>query len=45
MADAIFGVIRDSDVHSGVCVFHGCACALNLQLILQSDERGFATKL
>ncbi len=45
MADAIFGVVRDSDVHSSVCVFHGCARALNLEFMLQSDERGFATKL
>jgi hypothetical protein len=27
MADAIFGVVRNSDIYSGVCVSHGCDLA------------------
>src|ERR1043165_632074 len=45
MADTILRVIRDSNIHSSVGISHGCASAFNLQVTLQSDEGGLATKL
>jgi hypothetical protein len=42
MADAILGIIRDSDIHSGVGISHVRGCPLPLR-ISQSDEGGLAT--